>query len=124
MSYNWGPHFIVPSETLRTFSGRVLLREDLDETLLRKDLESLGLTGPVVRITNPWYIRKVNQLTWLKVGEAADQVSNFPGSWDTSKVEDGEYEVLGLMHVFVREGNAQHIVARQNVVQIVVANRR
>jgi len=24
MSINWGPHFIVPSETLKTFSGRVL----------------------------------------------------------------------------------------------------
>ncbi len=124
MPDNWGPHFIVPSETLRTFSGRVLLREELDESLLRKDLDSLGLTGPVVKITNPWYMRKVDQLTWVKLGESDDQVANFPVSWDTSTVENGEYEVLGLMHVFVREGNAQHVVARQNIVRVVVANRR
>ena len=38
MSVNWGPHFIVPSETLRAFSGKVLLRENFDEELLKKIL--------------------------------------------------------------------------------------
>ncbi len=124
MPYNWGPHFIVPSETLRTFSGRILLREDLDENLLRKDLDDLGFVGPVVRIVNPWYVRKAEQLTWVKVGESDDQVANFPVSWDTSTVDNGEYEVLGLMHVFVKDGNAQRVVARQNVVRVTVANRK
>jgi len=124
MSYNWGPHFIVPSETLRTFSGRILLREELDENLLRKDLDELGFAGPVVRIVNPWYIRKADQLSWVKVGESDDQVANFPVSWDTSSVDNGEYEVLGLMHVFVKDGNAQRVVARQNIVRVTVANRK
>jgi len=124
MSYNWGPHFIVPSETLRTFSGRILLREDLDENLLRKDLDELGFVGPVVRIVNPWYIRKADQLSWVKVGESDDQVANFPVSWDTSTVDNGEYEVLGLMHVFVKDGNGQRVVARQNIVRVTVANRK
>jgi hypothetical protein len=39
MSYNWGPRYIVPSEVLRTYSGSVLLREELDEELLHKELE-------------------------------------------------------------------------------------
>lgn len=124
MPYNWGPHFIVPSETLRTFSGRILLREELDENLLRKDLDELGFSGPVVRIVNPWYIRKADQLSWVKVGESDDQVANFPVSWDTSTVDNGEYEVLGLMHVFVKDGNAQRVVARQNIVRVTVTNRK
>jgi len=122
MSYNWGPHFIVPSETLRTFSGRILLREDLDEGLLRKDLDSMGLTGSVVRISNPWYIRLTGEDTWLKVGESDDQSSNFPVTWDTTQVENGNYEVLGLMHVFVKQGHQQAVVARQNFVQVTVKN--
>jgi hypothetical protein len=122
MSYNWGPRFIVPSETLRTFSGRILLREDLDEGLLRKDLDSMGLTGSVVRISNPWYIRLTGEDTWLKLGESDDQSSNFPVTWDTTQVENGDYEVLGLMHVFVKQGHQQAVVARQNVVQVTVKN--
>ena len=122
MSHNWGPHFIVPSETLRTFSGRVLLREDLDEGLLRKELDSIGLTGAVVRITNPWYIRRTGEETWVKVGESDDQQANFPVSWDTTHVENGDYEVLGLMHVYVKQGDQQSVVARQNLLQVTVKN--
>ncbi len=28
MDYEWGPHFIVPSEALKTYSGIVKLREE------------------------------------------------------------------------------------------------
>ena len=63
MSYNWGPHFIVPSDTLRDFSGRILLRETLDDQLLKRNLESLGIEGSVAKIVNPWYIRNVGQNT-------------------------------------------------------------
>jgi len=122
MSHNWGPHFIVPSETLRTFSGRILLRENLDEGLLREELDSLALTGPVMRISNPWYIRRVGDDTWLKVGESDDQSANFPVSWDTAQHEDGDYEVLGMMHVYVRHGDQQAVIARQNFVQVTVKN--
>jgi hypothetical protein len=45
MSYNWGPPYIVPSKVLERYSGNVLLREEFDEDVLRKDLEGLGLTG-------------------------------------------------------------------------------
>ncbi len=122
MSNNWGPHFIVPSEKLRTFSGRILLREYLDEEILRKDLDSMGLSGAVVRITNPWYVRRTGEQTWLKVGESEDQSANFPVSWDTSHIENGAYEILGFMHVFVKQGGQQSVVSRQNIVEVTVTN--
>ena len=53
MSFDWGPHFIVPSESLKSFSGIVRLRESLDEELLHRELEDLGVSGAVVKITNP-----------------------------------------------------------------------
>jgi hypothetical protein len=122
MSYEWGPHFIVPSETLRSFSGRTQLRESLDDDLLRKDLDSLGLGGAVVRVLNPWYVRKVGEHTWVKIGESSDRSANFPVTWDTTTFPNGAYEVLGLMHVFVKEGNGERVVARQNVVKVEVKN--
>ena len=122
MTENWGPHFIVPSDSLRSFSGRIQLRENLDEQLLKKDLESLGLKGPVVRIVNPWYVRKTGLTTWMKVGESDDQSANFPVTWDTTAVDNGTYEVLGLMHVFVREGKQERVVARESTVEVVVHN--
>jgi len=122
MSYEWGPHVIVPSETLRSFSGRTQLRESLDDDLLRKDLDSIGLSGPVVRILNPWYVRKVGDQTWIKVGESSDRSSNFPVSWDTTAFSSGSYEVLGLMHVFVKEGDHERVIARQNIVEVEVKN--
>ena len=35
MSYNWGPHYIVPSEVIKSYSGAILLREELEEDLLK-----------------------------------------------------------------------------------------
>ncbi len=122
MPYNWGPQFIVPSETLRDFSGRILLRETLDDHLLQRNLDALGLEGPVVKILNPWYIRKVGNITWIKVGESDDRASNFPVSWDPTAVENGKYEVLGLMHVFVRVNEQERVIARQSVVEVTIKN--
>ena len=44
MSYNWGPHYIVPSEVLKKYSGNVVLREELDDwyTALEDDLDRCG----------------------------------------------------------------------------------
>jgi hypothetical protein len=39
MPYNWGPNFIVPSEALKYYSGIVMLREEYDEELLKKELQ-------------------------------------------------------------------------------------
>jgi hypothetical protein len=122
MSYNWGPHYIVPSELLKSYSGSVRLREQFDEDLLRKELKELGLTGPIVRVTNPWYFRKKNAGTWIKIGESQDRHENFPVRWDTTSLENGQYEVMGLMHVFVKKDGEVTAIARENVVQVAVEN--
>jgi hypothetical protein len=122
MSVNWGPHFIVPSETLKTFSGRVLLRETFDEELLKKELATLGLPGDPMRATNPWYCRKRGTETWVKIGESSDRRGDFPVAWDTTNLENGEYEVLGLMHVWAGKGDHEVAVARQNIVNVVIEN--
>ena len=122
MSYNWGPRYIVPSEVIKKYSGNVLLREELDEELLAKELAELGLTGPVVRITNPWYYRRKSASTWIKIGESRDKQDNFSVRWDTTALENGQYEVLGLMHVFVKKNGDETAIARENVVEVTVEN--
>ena len=122
MSYNWGPSYIVPSEVLKKYSGNVLLREEFDENLLRKELEELELTGSIARVVNPWYYRKKNTSTWIKIGESDDIHENFPVRWDTTNLENGQYEVMGLMHVFVKKGTEEIAIARENIVEVTVEN--
>lgn len=122
MSFDWGPHFIVPSEDLKTLSGIVRLREECNENLLNKELDALGLSGSLMKITNPWYCRKKGTQTWIKIGESDDKQENFPVSWDTSNLENGEYEVLGLMHVFIKRENSEHVIARQSIVEVTIKN--
>lgn len=122
MSYNWGPHYIVPSEALKSYCGGVRLREKFDEDLLQKELEELGISGPIVRITNPWYYRKKATGTWIKIGESDDRQENFPVRWDTTNLENGQYEVLGLMHVFVKKNGEEKAIARENIAEVTVEN--
>ena len=122
MSYNWGPHYIIPSEIMNKYSGSVMLREEYDEDLLNKELEVLELTGSVLRVNNPWYYRKKNDDTWIKVGESDDIQANFPVRWDTTALENGQYEILGLMHVFVKINGGEKAIARQNIVEVTVEN--
>lgn len=122
MSVNWGPHFIVPSETLRAFSGKVLLRENFDEELLKKELEELGYSGTPLKATNPWYYRKKDGETWIKIGESSDRQSDFSVPWDTTALDNGEYQILGLMHVFVKKADEEFTVARQNIVDVTIEN--
>ena len=122
MSYNWGSHYIVPSEVLKEYSGGVLLREEFDEDLLRKELEELSIAGPITKITNPWYCRKKNTDTWIKIGESNERHENFPVRWDTTNLENGQYEVMGLMHVFVKKGAEERAIARENIVEVTIEN--
>ena len=122
MPYNWGPNFIVPSEALKTYTGIIMLREQYDEELLRKELEELGFGGTIERVTNPWYYRSKGTDTWIKIGESRNRAQNFPVTWDTSALKNGEYEVLGLMHVFIKNGSKEHAIARQTVVSVTVKN--
>jgi hypothetical protein len=43
-------------------------------------------------------------------------------SWDTSNLENGQYEVLGLMHVFIRRGQWIDVVARQRIADVTIEN--
>ena len=122
MSYDWGPYFIVPSEAIKEYNGHVQLRERHDEDLLAKELQELNMSGSIIKISNPWYFRKKGADTWIKIGESEAIEDNFPVSWDTTLLDNGEYEVLGLMHVFLKEGDTEHATARQNVVDITVKN--
>jgi hypothetical protein len=122
MSHNWGPHFIVPTEALKSYSGIVKLREQLDEDLLSKELDEFGISGSISKITNPWYYRKKNTQTWIKIGESENKHENFPVTWDTRGLKDGQYEVLGLMHVFVKKNGTERAIARQSVVEVTVKN--
>lgn len=124
MSYNWGPHYIVPSQILKTYSGIAQLRETFDEALLQKELEALNISLPIVKITNPWYYRKKGESTWLKIGESDDSRENFPITWDTKTVANGQYEIMGLMHVIVKDKNKdkEKVIARQNIVEVTVQN--
>lgn len=122
MPYNWGPHYIVPSEALKSYSGGVRLREEFNEDLLRKELEEFNISGHIVRIANPWYYRKKNTNTWIKIGESDNVHENFPVRWDTTNLENGQYEVMGLMHVFIKKGNEEIAIARENIVEVTVEN--
>jgi len=122
MSFNWGPHYIVPSSVFKSYSGTVVLREDFNEALLHKELETLGISGSIANITNPWYYRRKGADTWLKIGESNDKHNNFPTEWDTRRLENGQYEVMGLMHVFVKRNGDETAIARQNVVEVTVEN--
>jgi len=122
MSYNWGPHFIVPSEKLRSFSGKIVLRESFDEELLKKELEELGYTGVPFSANNPWYYRKKKAETWIKIGESTDKENWFSVPWDTTVVENGEYQILGLMHVAVKEGDKELVIFRQDIADVKVEN--
>jgi hypothetical protein len=121
-SNNWGPHFIVPTGTRRKYSGAISLRETLDKGLLARELAELGLSRKVLKISNPWYYRKKGAETWIKIGESDDEAGNFPVTWDTTKIENGPYEILGLMHVYVGNGAVQGAIAREAVTPLTVEN--
>ena len=101
MLYDWGPHYIVPTEVIKTYSGSVLLREEFNEELLHKQKNERGLSGSIVRMSNSWFYRKKNEEIWTKIGESNDLRRNFPVRWDTTYLENGQYEIIGFMQAFV-----------------------
>jgi hypothetical protein len=122
MSLNWGPRYLVPSEALQSYSGSVRLREEFDKELLETALQEMGFSGPVLRVNNPWYYRKKDTDTWIMIGESDNKDDNFSVRWDTIGLKNGKYEIMGLMHVFVKQGNEEKAVARQNIVEVTVKN--
>ncbi len=97
IQYDWGPHYLVPSKALLTYSGSVLLREEFSVELLRKQMDERGLSGSIARMRNLWFYRKKYSKEWIKIGESNDILGNFSVSWDTNNLENGQYEIAGLM---------------------------
>ena len=122
MSYDWGPFFIVPSVTLNNLSGHVQLREQLDDDLLAKELDDLGLQGWIVKVANPWYFRKKGEETWIKIGESTERAKDFPVSWSTIGLENGTYEIRGIMQVTVKKEDGDLAIARENVMDVNITN--
>ncbi|UCH07091.1 MAG: hypothetical protein JSV55_13590 [Deltaproteobacteria bacterium] len=60
--------------------------------------------------------------TWIKIGESSDRRGDFPVPWDTAKLENRKYEVLGVMHIWAGKGDHEVAVARQNIVEVTVEN--
>ena len=108
MQYNWGPHYLVPSRALSNYSGNVLLREEFDEELLRKQLDERGLSR-IAKIINLWFYRRKNSETWTKIGESNDIPGNFAVSWNTTDLENGQYEIMGFMQAFVDSEKCEEI---------------
>ena len=82
MSYDWGPYFIVPSKAIKEYSGHVQLREQLDENLLAKELRELSISGSILKIANPWYLRKRVKTHGLRSGNQKQSrtTSRCPGT--------------------------------------------
>ena len=146
MSYDWGPHYLVPSKALLHYSGCVLLREEFDEELLRKQMDERGLPGSIVRINNSWFYRKKNSEKWTKIGESNDIRRNFSVRWDTTYLENGQYEIIGFMLAIVdsvewdevtlangeyekwykpipvKKHSERWVIGEQNIVEVTVKN--
>jgi hypothetical protein len=146
IQYDWGPHYLVPSKALLNYSGCVLLREEFDEELLRKQMDERGLSGSIARVRNLWFYRKKYSETWTKIGESNDILGNFSVRWDTTCLENGQYEIVGFMlaivdsvkcdeitlangqyekwykPIFVKKHLEKWIIGEQNIVEVTVEN--
>ncbi len=120
---HWGPQFLVPTITIKHYSGRVLLRETLDDEMLRKELEAMKISGRPYSYSNGWYIRKKGTLTWLKIGESTAREHDFAIRLDTTELENGAYQVLGFMSAKVKTDDRKEvIVSRQNIADFEIKN--
>ena len=123
MPENWGPYFIVASILRKSESRSTVLRESFDYEVLRQELITNGLSPDVVKVINPWFYRKQNSNTWLMIGESDNIEENFPVEWDISRLQNGSYEIMALMQVFVAESVTEDtIIARQNITEVTIRN--
>jgi hypothetical protein len=56
------------------------------------------------------------------MGASDERSSSFPVQWDSASVQNGDYEVLEQMSVFVKHGSQQKVIARTNTVRVAVNN--
>jgi hypothetical protein len=101
----------------RTFSGRVMLRQSLPWDASR-DAEM----AEAIRVTLTWYYRSPNSENWFSIGHSADATDDFSVTWDTSRLANGRYEVIGLLQLVTGDGQGEKTVARPTVTEVVVKN--
>jgi hypothetical protein len=101
----------------------VLLRETLDDEMLRKELDAMRVSGQPFAYSNGWYIRKKGTQTWIKVGESTAREHDFGIRLDTTELENGAYQVLGFMSAKVKTDDMKEIiVSRQNIADFEIRN--
>lgn len=118
----WGPQFIVPTVSLKTYCGCVMLRENLDDDLLKRELQSSSIAGQPVSYNNCWYIRKRGSRGWIKVGESNDRLFDFGIRLDTAVFPNGSYQVMGFMNVKVKTDGSDLIYSAQNIADFEISN--
>ena len=119
---SWGPQFLVPSIAIKKYFGRVILRETLNEELLKKELEAMEISGHPVGYNNAWYIRKKEIHTWIKIGESLDRRGDFAVCFDTSAFRNGKYQVLGFMSIKVKNEDEEVVISRQSIADFELRN--
>ncbi|HET6462132.1 MAG TPA: hypothetical protein VFG29_15235, partial [Syntrophales bacterium] len=65
---------------------------------------------------------KKNTESWIKIDESSDKQNYFAVPWETGKLKNGDYQVLGVMHVSIKEGDDERIIARQNIMDVTIKN--
>lgn len=121
-SVHWGPRFLVPTVMIKQYCGSIVLRETLDEELLKREMEALHIDGHVKGVNNVWYIRKRGKQTWIKVGESSNRLMDFAVRFDSTAFPDGDYQVLGFMSVRVHTEQGERIISRQNIADLKIRN--
>jgi hypothetical protein len=58
----------------------------------------------------------------MKINESSDRQNNFAVPWETATLENGQYQILGMMHVSIKKGEEERVIARQNIMDIKIKN--
>jgi hypothetical protein len=119
---NWGPQFFVPTVAIKKYCGCVLFRGNLNEELLKKDLESMNLDGSPTAYNMGWYVRKKGTQTWIKIGESFNKVMDFGIRLDTAEFESGTYQLMGFLCITVRTEESEIVVSRQSITDFEIKN--
>lgn len=122
VSASWGPQFIVPCISIKKYYGCVLLRQNLDDDLLKKELKAMEISGLPAGYVNAWYIRKKGISSWIKIGESSDRERDFCIRLNTRQFQNGAYQILGFMSVKVKSEKNEWIISKQNIADFDIYN--
>jgi hypothetical protein len=119
---NWGPQFFVPTLAINRYCGCVILRGNLDDELLKKELEDLAVEGYPKGYSNVWYIRRRGAQTWIRIGESFNRDMDFGVRLDTAGFDNGTYQILGFLSVTVKTQEGEVVVSRQSIADLEIRN--